>query len=92
MKILFLSLFVSQAAFAGCYGPQLARDSVRAIALVSGRSQISDMVGGCAGNTCQIAANYRAANYSDLYQVSFSETECRVLSLKLLASNQPIQN
>lgn len=90
MKIvLALALLVSpQFAFAqGCYGPKLARDAVRAVALISDRSMITELVGG--GE--HIWANYRHHGYSDHYQVKVDEASCRVLELRLLEAGGPIK-
>ena len=81
----------SSFAVADCYGPKLARDAIRAIALISNRSMITDMVGGCP-DTCDISANYRHHGYSDRYEVVVDEKECRVISLKLTGAHLPIQS
>jgi hypothetical protein len=84
---------VSRNITANCYGPQLARDAVRAIALVSNRANISDIVGGCSQeDICQIFANYRSLNYADLYQVKYDQSQCRVTELKLVQSGAEVQN
>jgi len=97
MKTFFLSTClltlaaVPSLSFADCYGPKLARDAIRAIALVSDRSMITDMVGHCP-DACEIWANYRNLNYSDRYEVVVNEKDCRVISLKLTGANLPVQN
>jgi hypothetical protein len=72
-----------------CYAPKLARDAIRAIALVSDRSMITDMVGGGSGE--DIWANYRNHGYSDHYQVKIDLNSCRVLDLHLVEANGPIK-
>ncbi|OFZ31115.1 MAG: hypothetical protein A2622_00490 [Bdellovibrionales bacterium RIFCSPHIGHO2_01_FULL_40_29] len=83
---------ISKNLTASCYGPQLARDAIRALALISNRSQISDLVGGCQKTTCKIAANYRQAQYADLYHVTYDEIQCRVTTLTLVTSGMPVQD
>jgi hypothetical protein len=94
MKIAAILLFLicAQRANAACYGPQLARNAVRAIATVSGHAEISDLVGACTDSTCQIAANYRSYGFADIYSVIYNEPQCRIIELKLTAINQPVQN
>lgn len=76
------------ASAESCYGPKLARDAIRAIALVSNKAMITDIVGG-AGD--EIWANYRYHGYSDHYQVKIDEKQCRVLELKLIAANEAVK-
>lgn len=73
-----------------CYGPKLARDAIRAVALVSNKSMITDMVGNCL-DVCNLWANYRYHKYSDQYAVSVNEKECRVLNLTLVKAKGPIK-
>lgn len=84
----FLVLFSTSLARAeSCYGPKLARDAIRAVALVSNRSMITDMVGGAD----EVWANYRNHGYSDHYRVTVDAGNCRVLELKLLSAGEPIK-
>ena len=94
MKLVSVLLFLicAQSAHAACYGPQIARNAVRMIATVSGHAEISDLVGGCMDSTCQIAANYRPYGFADIYSVIYNERQCRIVELKLTATNQPVQN
>jgi len=47
-SIIFLCSFAAMTSIASteCYTPQIARDAIRAIALVSHREMITDLVGG----------------------------------------------
>jgi hypothetical protein len=94
MKFLFLLLFLFSGSVTAqtCYAPKMARDAVRAIALVTDRSMITDIVGAAVFDTYQIWANYRSHGYSDHYRVKVSEKECRVLELKLVTASGPIKN
>jgi len=100
---LFLSIFafglwiMPSFAHADCYPPKMAQDAVRAIALISDRSQITDLVGGQSSSspgqqTFRIFANYRYHNYSDKYEVVIDSEKCRVSSFILVDSNLPLQN
>jgi hypothetical protein len=92
-SLLVCSLSASAEA---CNASKLARDSVRAIALISDRSMISDLVGGLDQHnddqqSFRIWANYRAFNYSDEYYVTVSNKECRVTLFKLTESKLPVK-
>lgn len=92
MKILCIAVsfcmpLIAQAE--SCYGPKLARDAIRAVALVSNRSMITDMVG---GSGFDIWANYRNHGFSDHYHVVVDSKACRVLELRLVKAGEPIQN
>jgi hypothetical protein len=90
MRFTFLLLLAtpSYASAQECYGPKLARDAVRAIALISDRAMITDMVGGSDGH---IWANYRNHGYSDHYLVRVDSRACRVLELRIIETNVPIK-
>lgn len=91
MKNLLLSALLLCAPISAladsCDGSKLARDAIRAVALVSNRAMITDLVGG--GE--YIWANYRNHGYSDHYFVKVDSSECRLLELKLIAANEPIK-
>ena len=93
MRILtiILALSFSASSYAGCHTGKLARDTVRAIALVSDMSMITDIVGGCP-SVCNIWANYRNHGYSDYYTVQIDENSCRVTELKLIEAHQPVKD
>lgn len=91
MKNLIVTLIVLLPALASaqdCYLPKLMRDAVRAVALVSDRSMITDIVGDASGD---LWANYRYHGYSDHYQVKADAKSCRILSLVLVEANGPIK-
>jgi hypothetical protein len=97
-NILFslLAILVSSSmASADCYTAKTARDAVRAIALVSNQSMITDLVGGPLSSgddadSYQIWANYRHHSYADRYEVSVERKTCRVRLVRLVAAHLPI--
>ena len=93
MKIIItMSVIISaNLSFASdCFVSKLARDSIRAVVLVSDQAMITDMVGGC-HKGCEIWANYRNHGYSDKYFVQVDEKSCRITKLKLIRANLPIK-
>ncbi|MBF0205931.1 MAG: hypothetical protein HQK53_03495 [Oligoflexia bacterium] len=90
---LVIAPMISQA---NCYTPKIARDAIRAIALISDRAMITDLVGGLVSSVSNqdsyvIWANYRNHGYSDKYEVIIESRECRVLMLNLVDKNLPIK-
>lgn len=85
------NVFSSTFAQAKCNGVKIARDSIRAVALVSEQFMITDLVGGCDGDlVCEIWANYRNHGYADKYQIKVSS--CRVESFELIAKKLPVKD
>ncbi len=98
-SLLILSglVLTSSLASAECDTSKTARDAVRAMALISDRAMITDLVGGTVGGeenvvTYNIWANYRHHNYADNYQVAVQPGKCRVMSLKLLGYDLPVKD
>lgn len=97
-SIIFLCSFAAMTSIASteCNTPQIARAVIRAIALVSHREMITDLVGGAIDSgeqsTYSIWANYRYHSYSDKYEVIVEEGSCQLISLRLVERNQPIKN
>ncbi len=85
-----LSLSALATVTTNCYPPKVARDAIRAVAIVTDRSMITDVVGSCS-DRCQLWANYRNHGYSDHYEVTVESGECRVTSLKLIGARLPIR-
>lgn len=95
MKALFFIgsvLLLSSIASAECYTSKIARDAVRAVALVTNRAMITDLVGGYDGGAFTIWANYRNHGYADKYEVKVEPKTCRVISLNLLGHDLPVKD
>lgn len=94
MKFIVLTsivFFSSAFAQAECNEAKIARDSIRAVALISNQSMITDLVGGCDSDLiCEIWANYRNHGYADKYQIKVRE--CRVESFELIAKKLPVKD
>ena len=87
---------MSSIASRECDTSKIARDAIRAIALISDQAMITDLVGGAIEigeqTSYRIWANYRNHGYSDKYEVTVDNDGCRVISLHLTGRNLPVQN